>query len=50
MLTGFILRPAVKTGKDNRKRRKEKDSNSTQLDIIIYNSAKYPIFRDLEML
>lgn len=45
VLTGFILRPAVKTGKDNHKRKKEKDTNSTQLDIIVYNSAQYPIFQ-----
>ncbi len=45
VLTGFILRPAVKTGLKNRERKNEKDSHSTQLDIIIYNSAKYPIFQ-----
>ena len=44
VLTGFILRPAVKTGKDGKSRIIESDSHSTQLDIIVYNSAKYPIF------
>lgn len=44
VLTGFIVRPAVKGGKNDRSRKKEKDSHSTQLDIIIYNSAQYPIF------
>lgn len=44
VLTGFIVRPAVKVGKNDRSRKKEKDSHSTQLDIIIYNSARYPIF------
>lgn len=45
VLTGFILRPAVKTGINNKSRRKEKDSHSTQLDIIVYDSARYPIFQ-----
>lgn len=45
VLTGFIMRPAVKTGLNNKQRRMEKDDNSTQLDIIVYNSAQYPIFQ-----
>lgn len=45
VLTGFILRPTVKTGLKNRSRKKEFDSHSTQLDILIYDSAKYPIFQ-----
>lgn len=45
VLTGFILRPAVKTGLNNKSRRAESDSHSTQLDIIIYDSSKYPIFQ-----
>ena len=44
VLTGFIVRPAVKVGKNDRSRKNEKDSHSTQLDIIIYNSAHYPVF------
>ena len=44
-LTGFIMRPAVKTGLNNKVRKSEKDSNSTQLDILIYNSARYPVFQ-----
>lgn len=44
VLTGFIVRPAVKVGKNERSRKNEKDSHSTQLDIIIYNSAHYPVF------
>lgn len=44
VLTGFILRPAVKTGKTNKSRKCESDRHSTQLDIIVYNSAQYPIF------
>ncbi len=45
ILTGFILRPAVKTGLNNRGRKSEADSHSTQLDILVYDSAKYPIFQ-----
>lgn len=45
VLTGFILRPAVKTGLKNRNRKNDEDRHSTQLDILIYNSAKYPIFQ-----
>ena len=45
VLTGFILRPAVKTGLNNRMRNGEEDSHSTQLDIIIYDSCHYPVFQ-----
>jgi hypothetical protein len=45
VLTGFILRPAVKTGLKSKVRKNENDSHSTQLDIIIYNSNDYPIFQ-----
>lgn len=45
VLTGFIMRPAVKTGLNNKMRKNEQDDNSTQLDILIYDSAKYPIFQ-----
>lgn len=45
VLTGFILRPAVKTGLDGRERKKETDSHSTQLDIIVFDSGNYPIFQ-----
>lgn len=45
VLTGFILRPAVKTGLNNRSRKGETDVHSTQLDILIYDSAKYPVFQ-----
>ncbi len=46
--TGFILRPAVKTGKNGRERREEKDSHSTQLDIIIHDSVNFPVFQRFE--
>ena len=45
VLTGFILRPAVKTGLKGTERKKQTDSHSTQLDIIVYDSGKYPIFQ-----
>ena len=45
VLTGFILRPAVKTGLDGRERKKENDAHSTQLDIIVFDSGNYPIFQ-----
>lgn len=47
--TGFILRPAVKKGDHDRSRReKEIDTHSSQLDIIIYDTADYPIFEQYE--
>lgn len=45
VLTGFILRPAVKTGLNNKNRKDDIDQHSTQLDIIIYDSHHYPIFQ-----
>ncbi len=44
VLTGFIVRPAVKTGKNDRSRKEDTDKHSTQLDIIVYNSAQYPVY------
>lgn len=45
VVTGFILRPAVKTGINNRLRKSDVDKHSTQLDIIIYDSAHFPVFQ-----
>jgi hypothetical protein len=45
VLTGFVLRPAVKTGEDGRERSSEVDSHSTQLDIIVFDSGVYPVFQ-----
>ncbi|VWC56079.1 hypothetical protein BLA18110_00313 [Burkholderia lata] len=45
VLTGFILRPAVKTGESGRERKDKSDSHSTQLDIIVFDSANYPVFQ-----
>lgn len=45
VLTGFILRPAVKTGEFGRERNSDNDQHSTQLDIIIYDTELYPVFQ-----
>ena len=45
VLTGFILRPAVKTGETGKERKAESDSHSTQLDIIVFDSSSYPVFQ-----
>ena len=47
VLTGFIVRPAVKRDTD-KSRSNEKDSHSSQLDIIIYDSAHYPLYMKYE--
>ena len=44
-LTGFILRPAVKTGKNTRNRKNERDQHSSQLDIIVCDTGTYPVFQ-----
>lgn len=49
VLTGFVLRPAVKTGGGNRARRnKESDDHSTQLDVIVYDTSQYPVYERYE--
>lgn len=45
VLTGFILRPAVKTGETGRERKNDQDRHSGQLDIVVYDSAAYPVFQ-----
>jgi hypothetical protein len=45
VLTGFILRPAVKLGDNDRSRAKDEDRHTTQLDIIIYDTGTYPVFQ-----
>ncbi|MCO6185561.1 DUF6602 domain-containing protein [Rhizobium sp. L1K21] len=45
VLTGFILRPAVKLGNNDRSRSGEQDLHTTQLDIIVYDSGIYPVFQ-----
>jgi hypothetical protein len=44
IFSGFILRPAVKTGSATRERTEETDTHSTQIDIIVYDSHNYPIY------
>lgn len=48
VLTGFILRPAVITARDGYERDGKKDSTSSQLDMIIYDTAHYPLFHRFE--
>ena len=43
--TGFILRPAVKTGLNGRERRVDSDEHSSQLDIIVHDADHYPAFQ-----
>lgn len=45
VLTGFVLRPAVKTGTNGKERKDDSDEHSSQLDIIVYDSERYPIFQ-----
>jgi uncharacterized protein DUF6602 len=48
-LSGFIIRPAVKVGDNDRQRRQiEQDQHSTQIDIIVYDSTNYPIYERFE--
>ncbi|MFA7546314.1 MAG: DUF6602 domain-containing protein [Candidatus Cloacimonadaceae bacterium] len=48
--SGFILRPSTKTGKSDigRKIRNEADEHSSQLDIIVYDVAHYPVYESFE--
>lgn len=45
VLTGFVLRPAVKTSGNDRFRSGEEDAHSNQLDIIVYDTGTYPVFQ-----
>ncbi|MEQ8712514.1 MAG: hypothetical protein RIC80_05835 [Cyclobacteriaceae bacterium] len=48
-LSGFIIRPATKVGDHDRTRRaKEDDQHSKQLDVIVFDSANYPIYERFE--
>jgi len=44
VFSGFILRPSTKTGKNGWERKNESVRHSSQLDIIVFNSADYPVF------
>ena len=46
--SGFILRPAVKTGDKGTERRGEKDQTSKQLDVMVVDCASYPTFQRFE--
>jgi hypothetical protein len=45
VLTGFIVRPAVKTGISGYERRGQTDQHSGQLDIMVVDTANYPVFQ-----
>jgi uncharacterized protein DUF6602 len=46
--SGFILRPATKTHLNNRERVEDDDEHSTQLDIVIYDLSRFPIYERFE--
>lgn len=48
ILTGFILRPGVICGKSDKSRAKDDDQHSKQLDLIIYDTAHFPIFQRID--
>jgi hypothetical protein len=45
VLTGFILRPAVKLGVQNRTRQRDVDQHTKQMDILVYETGTYPAFQ-----
>ncbi|MCI8482948.1 MAG: hypothetical protein HFH41_01245 [Lachnospiraceae bacterium] len=45
VLTGFILRPAVVCGKNSGARKKDEHEISSQLDILVYDTAHYPVYQ-----
>lgn len=45
VVTGFILRAAIKTGSNNKSRKKDLDLHSTQIDIIIYDRSNFPVYQ-----
>lgn len=48
-LSGFILRPSTKTGMENLSRvKKEYDVHSSQIDIIVYDLAQFPVYERFE--
>lgn len=46
--SGFILRTATKTGANDLRRVSELDKHSKQLDIIVYDRARYPVYEQFE--
>ena len=48
-VSGFIVRPATKTGASDYERvESETDSHSAQLDVIVYDLAHYPVYEHFE--
>lgn len=45
VLTGFILRPAVICGDGDKSRKKDEHEISGQLDILVYDTAHYPVYQ-----
>lgn len=45
IFSGFILRPGVKSGCSKAPRASDPDRHSGQLDLIVYDSANYPVFQ-----
>lgn len=45
ILTGFILRPAVTCGANDKSRKKDEHEISSQLDIMVYDTAHYPVYQ-----
>lgn len=45
VLTGFILRPAVVCGHNDRSRKKDEHEASSQLDLLIVDTAHYPVYQ-----
>ena len=45
IVTGFIVKPAVKTGTNSTRRKGESDRQSSQLDIIVYDSSRFSVYQ-----
>lgn len=45
ILTGFILRAGVKSPDSGKKRRRDEDEHSTQLDLIVYDTEHMPVYQ-----
>ena len=45
MLSGFVLRAGVKSPDSGSGRRRDEDEHTGQLDIIVYDSARYPVYQ-----
>ena len=45
ILSGFILRAGVKSPESGKQRGKDEDEHSTQLDMIVYDTAHMPVYQ-----